>query len=298
MKKIMLLLTLTVVSGCLFPVARNMHSVITSYEEYTPRIITQCDATGLGKVMPETASLFIEFGCDSCYVAEVGTGNETITVESVSFRKSRGAMGAYLSTDIADSAPLNIGFMGRSSDSAIEFLKGKHLVLVKPKQKSGMKAAYVLAAKLERKLPGDTIKPDVYELLPRTQLIEGSQLYFAGLKTFSLGFAPELGETLRIGGAVDGVAAEYDVNGDAAIFIMIRYVGRGRTLSAVNSYLNSRKGRPIIRPGNNLDYFTVIESDRTESFIAENGDWLFLLLNGPAGGGAQEFFTYVLRGGR
>ncbi|MFC1608088.1 DUF6599 family protein [Candidatus Latescibacterota bacterium] len=298
MKKIMLLLTLTVLSGCLFPVTRNMHRAVTSFEEYTARIITECDATGLGNVMPDTAPLFIEFGCDSCLVAEVVAGSETITVESVAFRKSKGAMGAFLSTDIANSRPVDIGFMGRSNNSAIEFLKGKHLVLVTPKRKSGMDAAYELAVKLEKKLPGDPIKPDVYEVLPRTQLIDGSQLYFAGLKTFSLGFAPDLGETLRVGGAVEGAAAEYEVDGVPAIFIMIRYVGRGRTLAAVNSYLNSRKDRPIIRPGEMLDYYTVIEPDRSESFIAENGDWLYLLINGPSGGGAQTFFTYVLRGGR
>jgi len=298
MKKIATLVVLLVIAGCLFPAPRSMRAMVSSLDEYTVTIKNECDATQLRTVMPETASLFVEFGCDSCLVADFRKGGAQMTVELVSFLKSRGAMGAYLSTDIPGSEPASIGLMGRQSDTAVEFLKGRFIVQIRSDDTNSMRSAVELARLLEKQLPGDTIKPDVYEMLPRTQLVDGSQFYFAGAKGFSLGFKPELADVLNIGGAVEGAAAEYDVDGVKAVFMMVRYVGRGRTLSALNSYLNSRQDRPIIRPGESLQFFTVIEPDRTESYIAENGDWLYLLMNGPENGKAEPFFSYVLRGGR
>ena len=298
MKKIAVLMVLTVIAGCLFPAPRSMRAVVNSVNAYTVTIRNECDAIHLREVMPETASLFVEFGCDSCMVADFRKGDAKMTVELVSFLKSRGAMGAYLSTDIPGSEPVSIGFMGRQSSSAVEFLKGKYIVQIRPEDSSEMRSAVELALLFEKQLPGNMIKPDVYEMLPRTQIVEGSQFYFAGSKGFSLGFAPELADVLRISRAVEGAAAEYEIDGSKTVFMMVKYVGRGRTLSALNSYLNSRHDRPIIRPGESLDYYTVIETDRTESYIAENGDWLYLLMKGPGNGKAQPFFTYILRGGR
>ncbi len=298
MKKIVALLVLTMIAGCLFPAPRSMRAVFNSINGYTVTIRNECNSIHLREVMPETASLFMEFGCDSCVVADFQKGDAKMTVEMVSFLKSRGAMGAYLSTDIPGSAPVSIGFMGRQSNSAVEFLKGKYIVQIRPEESTSMRSAVELAQLLEKQLPGDTIKPDVYEILPRTQLVEGSQLYFAGTSGFSLGFAPELADVLRISGAVEGAAAEYEIDGSEAVYMKVKYVGRGQTLSALNSYLNSRHDRPIIRPGESLDYYTVIETDHTESYIAENGDWLYLLIKGPENGKAQPFFTYILRGGR
>lgn len=298
MKKITFLLFVLFTAGCLLPAARSMRGLVTAVDDYSVTIVKECDATRIGEVMPDVASIFIEFGCDSCLVAEFKGDGGSYTVEMVSFLKSKGSMGAYLSSDIPGSEPVDIGFRGRKSASAIEFLKGRHLVLIRPASGSNMAEALKIAARLEKLIPGDTIKPDVFEPLPKSQKVEASEFYFAGSKTFSLGFSSDLAEALSLGGAVDGNAAEYMVDDDKVVFIMVRYAGRNRTLAAVNNYLNSRTDRPIIQPREALQYFTIIESDRSETYIAENGDWLLLLLNGPRGSRSQEFFEYILRGGR
>ena len=298
MKKNIVFLLMLVMSGCLFPSARSMRVIVNNFDDYSVKITKIGGADGLGKIMPETSSLYVEYDADSCLVAEFSKTGVSMSVEMVSFIRSKGAMGAFLSTDLPGSTPVDIGFIGRKSDTAVEFLKGRHIVLIKPKNRRNISVALELAQHLDKKIPGDTIKPDIYEILPKTQQVDGSQLYFSGQKGFSLGFSPDLGETLRVGGAVEGAAAEYTVDDARIIFIMVKYMGRRRTITALNSYLNSRKDRPIIRPGEKLDYYTVIEPDRSESYIAENGDWLYLLMNGPDSGRAQPFFAYVLRGGR
>lgn len=298
MKKIIVLLFVVFTSGCLFPAAMSMRGVVTSVDDYSVDIVSECDATRIGDVMPDVASIFIEFGCDSCLVAEFKGDNGSYTVELVSFLKSKGATGAYLSSDIPGAEPLDIGFMGRKSDTAIEFLKGRHLVLIRPKSGGSMEEALKLAYRLEKMIPGDTIKPDVFAPLPKSQKEANSEFYFAGPKTFALGFSPDLAEALSLGGAVDGNAAEYNIDGNKVVFIMVKYAGRRRTLTAMNAYIDTRKDRPIIQPRESLQYYTIIEPDRTETYIAENGDWLHLMLNSPRGGKPQEFFEYIIRGGR
>ncbi|MCE5248938.1 hypothetical protein LLG96_01830 [bacterium] len=298
MKKIIFLLILPLIAGCLFPAAVSMRTVANSVSDYTVTVERECDATGIGDIIPDLASIYVEFACDSCMVAEFKGNGETFNVEMVSFSKSKGAMGAYLSSDIPDSQPVSLGYAGRKSDKAIEFYKGKYLVLIQPLSGSSIDGAQELARRIERLVPGETIKPDVYEVLPTTQRVKDSEFYFAGPKSFSLGFSSELANELQLGGAVEGDAAEYLVDGDTVIFVMVRYVGRSQTLSAVNSYINSHKNQPVIMPGESLPYYTVIDADRSENYIAENGDWLYLLMNGPSGGKAQQFFEYLLRGGR
>ena len=298
MKKIIVLFLLLIVWGCLFPAAVSMRNVVNSVNNYTVTVLHEYNATRIGDIIPDMASIFIEFGCDSSLVAEFKGESGTFNVEMVSFAKSRGAMGAYLNSEIPGSEPVNIGYKCRKSDKAVEFLKGKYLVLIRPSSGSNISGALELAKRLEKLIPGDAIKPDVYEALPKTQMVKGSEFYFAGPKSFGLGFSPELADALRLGGAVEGDAAEYNVDGNTVVFIMVKYVARSQTLSAVNSYLNSRKDRPVIMPGESLQYYTIVEPDRSENYIAENGDWLYLLMSGPAGGKAQQFFEYLLRGGR
>jgi hypothetical protein len=297
MRRIFIVPLLVMLAGCLMPSVRGMRAIVTTAPDYTVTIIRESDVTGLASIMPSTAPLYVEFGCDSCLVAEVKKGGATMRAELLSFGKSKNAVGAYFATDLPGSQPIGLGLAGRSNDSAVEFVKGRHVAFIKAGT-GGAGEALEFAHHLERQISGDPIKPDVYESLPKTQLVDGTQLYFTGMRGFSLGFDSKLGEALNVGGSVEGAAAKYDVEGSEVTFLKVRYVGRGRTLAAVNSYLDSRGNRPIIRPGESLEYFTIINSDRTESYIAENGDWLYFLLDGPPNGKAQPFFTYVLRGGR
>ncbi|MBN1291283.1 MAG: hypothetical protein JXB48_05525 [Candidatus Latescibacteria bacterium] len=298
MKKVKNLLFLMLFAGCLLPASRSMRGLLSSIENYSVSIKKEGDVTSIGSIMPDIASLFVEFGCDSCLVAEI-TGTEgSYDLEMVTFLKSKGAMGAYLSSDLAGSNPLELGFMGRENDNAVEFLKGRHMVLIRPKSGSAIPGAKNLAYIIEKRIPGDAIKPDVYESLPKSAKVDGSELYFVGPKSFALGFSPDLAGALNLGGAIEGNAAEYMVDDEKVVFIMVKYTDRQRTLSAVNNFVSSRSDLPLIQPRETLQYFTMIEPDKSETYIAENGEWLYLMLNSPRGSRSQEFFEYILRGGR
>lgn len=299
MYKTVISLTLLVIvaAGCLFPQSQSLRRLAASSDTFTITIEKEVGATNLRQITPDLSSLFIEFGCDSALVATCKGAGGTYTATMVSFLNPKGALGAYYISSLQNTAPLEIGYVARKTDSIVEFVKHKNLVSIKPEAGSDISGAISLAEYFANRIQGATLQPRLYDFLPTSNRIDGTELYFMGPNGFKTSFNEQLADNLHIGGAVDGGAADYLVNSDEVTLLKIRYAGRQRTLEAVDSYLVSHRDLPIIHPRESLQMFTVIERDGSEVYIAEQGDWLYMMLDAPAGGDAQQFFEYLIRGG-
>ncbi len=125
--------------------------------------------------------------------------------------------------------------------------------------------------------------------------MKGSGFYFKGPKVFATRFSAELAEALSVGSALEGVAGRYVVDGAEVNLIKLRFSGRTRTVETISSFLESREGSPLTRPGANRDFYTVFNKDGSEVYVAEFADWLFFIPDGPRGGKAQQLIEYAMR---
>jgi len=299
MKKFILPFLALMTAACIFPTTKSLRSVMDTYDDFTlERIIKQSDAEGADRLLSGDVSLFVEFSMDSCLVAEFKHGAETYTVEIVAFPDQKSALGAYSIRDLPDSQPVKLGIQARRNDKAIQVVKGFYIVSVIPRPSGNMSGAVELAEGLVKRIPKGVFKSDIYGVLPQDRLVENSQLYFKGPKAFSERFPSKLAVALNIDKALEGFAGRYDIDGQVVDFLKIRFLGRESTLEATNSYLKTRSDRPILIPRETLPYYTVIESDRSEVYIAEYGEWLLMLTGNSPGEKAKPFFEYILRGGK
>ena len=294
---IALALLIVVAAGCLFPQSQSLRKLAASSDSYSITIDKEEGATNIRQITSNLTSLFIEFGCDSALVATCKGTDGTYKATMVSFMESKGALGAFYISSLPGAEPLEIGYAGRKTDSVVEFVKHTNLISIKPEDGSDISGALLLAEYFAEHIQGATLKPRIYDFLPTSNRIEGTELYFMGPHGFETSFSEQLADDLHIGGAVDGGAADYNINSNEVTLLKIRYAGRLRTLEAVDSYLVSHRDLPTILPRESLQMYTVIERDGSEVYIAEQGDWLFMMLDAPAGGDAQQFFEYLIRGG-
>ncbi|HDY89696.1 MAG TPA: hypothetical protein ENH82_16480 [bacterium] len=299
MKKIVALITIVLISGCLFPVPQSLRGIVQTYDNYTLRGgVEFFDALNLKKHLPVDAPVFIEFGVDSCMVAEFNRGNETYAVELYSFLSPRGAMGTYFVTDIADSKPFKLGYEARRSDKAIQFVKGHYFVTVSPLKNGTMESAVELASGFEKRIEGGAIKPNLFQTLPRANMVENTKYYFTGPQAFAYRYSVALGKALNVAFATYGVAAKYTVDHTEVDLIKIRFPGRRESLDAVDTFLKTREDRPILYSLLAPTYNTVLEPDDTEIYIAESGNSLHIMLGASGDKKGQDFFEYILRGGK
>ena len=299
MKKVFVTLILVITAGCLFPVSQSLRGIIQTHKEYTlGRVVESFDALSMNKHIPVDAGLFVEFGVDSCLVAEFNRGTERYNVEIYSFLTPRGSVGTYFITDLPGSQPVDLGYHARKSTTAVQFVKGHYIVSVFPSQNGTIEGAFELASGFEKRIEGGSIKPDLFVSLPKTNIVEDSELYFTGRRGFETRFSADLRKALNIEYALNGTAGKYVVGRAIVDLIRIRFPGRSETLEGVDSYLKTRSDRPILHSQETLKYNTVIEPDRSEVYIAESGDVLYIMLGAAPDKKGQEFFEYILRGGR
>ena len=299
MKIIGILLVLLFYSGCSFFVSRNFRQVIKTYDEFSlQQDIKVNEVASAAKLLSGNASFFIEFGADSCLVAAFARGGERYTVELVTFAQQKGALGAFFTGDVSGFQPVDIGYHARKSTKVIQCIKGHFIVSVFPEMGGSMSGAEELLRGLVKRIRARGIKPDIYEILPHTNCIQGSEFYFMGSKVFQMRFSSRLATTLNIDTILEGVAAHYTVENGVVELLKIRYPDTESTLEALNSYLKSRADRPRLLPREGLNFYTIIEQDKSEVYIAEYADWLYFMSGSTPGGRGQEFYEYVLRGGK
>ena len=293
-----LLLSL-VTTGCFFPATIGLKDIIMDHGAFIRTgEIEAYDAINLRKYDSETGPVFVEFNVDSCFVAEFVRNNEKYKTEVFSFLNTRGSIGAYYFQNDGSFTSFDLGYFARRNDKAVHVVNGHYLIKVIAEQNGTINGALELAAGFAERVDGGSYRPNIFSSLPNKNLIEGTEYYFSGHRAFGHQFSLALAKALNVRYAMNGVSGEYDVKGEMATVIKIRFPGRHETIEAIEVFLNTRRDRPILKSPHSLRYNTVIESDGSEVYIAEVGDTLLFLMGGEKEGASLEFFEYLLRGGR
>ena len=299
MKKIVPFFFGLLLLGCALIFSQSIHDVVQSVDNFTLLRITSENETALsGTLFSGDTAIFVEFGADSTLVAEFTRDSEKYTVETVSFKTYKGALGAFAVTDLPGSYPIDLAGSGRKSDRLIQFVKGYYIVSVLPARAENMTGAGELARSLVDRIRGTGITPDIYAALPQNILVKESGFYFMGSDVFMMRFPSKLAKVLNLDSATEGVAAKYLTDDGVVDLIKIRYGTPEQARDAVNTYLKSRADRPVILPRQSLQYYTIVEPDRSEVYITDYAEWVNLMPRSPQGEKGREFFEYVLRGGK
>ncbi len=297
MKKIFtVFFTVFLFTGCALLGTHSIQGVLKGSNDYTVSLRGVSGALTIDKLFPEIASMLVEFDADSSAVAEYTRGQETYTVEMISFLKAKYALGIYILLEPSGAESIKLGYAGNKNSTSVQFVKGDYYVRIRPGRGADTEGALNLARVLVKRIPGATIQPDLYEFLPQDRLIKDSSFYFKGAHAFQMRFPPDLTKILNINGSNEGVSGKYMLDGGNTVTLLkAHYTGRTRTVEALQSFLASREGTRIIPPKQNTQYYTLINSDDTEVYIAEYGQWLLMFMDAPKGGAAIPMYEYMLR---
>lgn len=236
-------------------------------------------ADSIENLFPGRGAVLREFGADSCLVADVRDGGRVFPMTAITFSSPRGAMGAH-------------AFLRDGARS----VRGDVLVSVEPTAEADARDALSLSKTLVRRVSIPFFGVDLYMPLPEDDRIRGSEMYFMGPEAFTAWFGAELARELSVGEAIEGVAGRYRLaGGGEATLVKIRFDGRTRTREALHTFVAGREGVPMVRPTGNREYYTLFTAGNAELYIAEYGDWLLCVPDAPRGGGARQFFEFVLR---
>jgi len=303
MKTSRLLFVFLLTAACGFLMTQSMYDIVRAVGDYSlVRVVKYDSLTGIERLCSGNVPLFMEFGADSCMVAEYGLEDERYKLEIVSFASRKGALGAYAESDLPDSYPVELGDGGRRNDRMIQFVKGRYVVSVQPSKTGTMTGASNLAGALSGRIETRGIAPDIYAGLPRSsvqgKIIERSERFFMGPIVFKKYFGKKLSDVLMIENIRMGLAAEYETDDGTVKFLKLRYPAVGPAKAAVNSYVKSRADRPVILPRQDLQYFTIVERNRRESYIADYAEWVYFMPATPVGKKSRGLFEYILRGGK
>jgi hypothetical protein len=296
-KKIFLVLfTVFLPAGCAILGSHSIQSVLKGSNDYTVTVRGVTGALTIDKLFPDMASMLVEFGADSSAVADYTHGQETYTVETISFLNAKEALGVYTLLEPSGSESLKLGYAGSKSSSSVQFVKGDFFVRIRPGRGADIQGATNLALVLAKRIPGATIPPDLYEFLPQDRIIKGTAFYFKGVQAFQMRFPADLAKILSINGTIEGVSAKYLLEGGSSVTLLkVHYTSRTRTVEALQSFIASREGLRMIPPRQTTQYYTIINPDETEVYIGEYGEWLLMFPDGPKGGGAIQMYEYLLR---
>ncbi len=274
----------------------GIQGVFRNTGDYEVTVTDKTDAFTIEKLVPELGSYFVEFGVDSCLTAEVREGSRSFSVFTATFLTAKGATGAYEYSRPREGEPLEIGDRGIRSADGIDFVRGNHLVRVRPAAGADMEGVEKLARTFARRIPGGPFPPAVFSPLPKEGLVPNSELFFMGPRVFGARFSPELAEALSIGTSIDGVTARYTLqSGEEISIVKVRFSGRTQTVQAIHDFVQSLEGVPMVRPSDNRNYYTIFNPDNTEMYLAEYSDWLLFIPDAPRGGKAQWLFEFALR---
>ena len=301
MKKHIPIAAILLLSACSLLMPQSMRDIVTTVDGFTLDRVTVHEKTlNLSTVLGGNKRIFVEFGADSTLTAEFSRFEDRLMVETVSFGSLRGAIGAFTLTELSAAYPIDIGYLGRRNDDTIQTVRGQFIITVKAKNAAGMSAAEELTRGLAKRISVSGLEPDIYATLPATYRVNDSENFFMGSQTFKYTFPGASSEELSISRAREGWAASYkpDESVSDVTFYKIRFPGAALAKDALNGYLRIYDDQPVIMPRESLQYYTIIEEDRRESYIANYADWLYYMPSCPPEGKARDFFEYILRGGK
>ena len=299
MKRVIILFFSIMIMGCAMLYTHNLADVVMLEGDYQLGRITGHSAVINSKTIHSgDRALFVEFGADSCLVAEFRKADERYTVELVSFQTYKGALGVFAATDLPGSYPFDLGDGARKNDTMLQFVKGPIIVSVMPVKPASITGAQALAVEIAENIEAPGFTPQLYALLPQSRLVEGSELYFMGKRIFSMNFSEKLAADLTIENIREGYAGTYRTDDGDVEFIKIKYYGAEFAKDAVNSFLKSHSDLPVLLPRESLQFYTVINEDRSETFIADYAEWVYFMPDTPEGRKSRAFFEYIFRGGK
>jgi len=284
-------------AGCAMVIARKPREVLRDADGFTMVELKRAGSTdGAGDLRSGDLARFMEFGADSVFVAAYMREMREYRTELVAFSDGDGAYGAFDAGGVPEGYPLNGPVRARRGDDMVQGVSGRYVMTVTPGTRGTMDDAEQLLFALAENVKGIILTPELYRSMPERDRIEGSELYFRGSLAFGDRHRPDMSKVLLLDRIVEGTSALYDVGGRAVTLFVVRFQDAETARMAMNRFLKTRADRPIIEPGISLEFFTVFESDRSESYVAVQAASFFLLLDSPEDAG-QPLFEYVLRGG-
>ncbi len=298
MKRLVPILSLALIAGCGIFFSRSMIDIASTAGSYSlVRITGQTSVISSERIDSGDRAIFVEFGADSILVAEYSRGSEQYMAEIMSFGSHKGALGVFAATELPGAYPVEIGDRARRNDVAVQVTKGPWFMTVRPRSGAPMTAAQELAEELSDNIPPSGIVPDIYSILPVSNRIASSEAYFMGRRVFSNIFSEKLADNLGVTNIKEGASARYRTDDGEVTLIKIRYYSAERAKDAVNTFIKSHADLPVLLPRESLQYYTVVHTDKSESYIADYAEWVYCTPESPEGNRSRAFFEYLLRGG-
>lgn len=291
---------LLIAAGCASFYSQNIGDIVRTGDDLTlEKIVKRSSVISTPELIAGgESSYYVEFGADSCLVAEMGRRSGRYTVEIISFLTPKGALGAFNDAPLPGGYPSDVGDKALKSDTLFQFVKGAAIVTVEPIGDAGMAGAEALSLAIAGRMKSPSISTDIYSALPRAGIVEGSEYFFMGKRAFAKRYPPELAADLNIENIKEGSAAKYRTDDGDVDFIKVRYYKAEFAKDAVNVFLRNRSDMPVLLPRDSLQFYTVIRPDHTESYIADYAEWVYVMPVSPPGGKGKALFEYFLRGGR
>ena len=290
---LIVLLTVAIVGGC--AASRDMNRIVQSAGDFTLERIENQGA-GVECIATDTtmSNIIGEYRPDLCLVASYTRGNAAYQAGFVSFEGDYGAAGAYSVLRPENATSFDISYEGRRTANSVQFVKGNYMVNITPRQNGTIDGAEDLAKQLSARISrGILLSP--FKTLVTENLIEDSRLYFMGPLGLGTRYPRNLVEALMVNRDMDGIAARYMVDMWEVDFLELEYPDYVTAREALNSYLRSFSGGPLVYPDAMLQYYTIVVPDRSEVYIAQYDNTVYIMFGNPSGGQTKPFFEYILR---
>jgi hypothetical protein len=161
-----------------------------------------------------------------------------------------------------------------------------------------MEGAQELAELLSSRIRSGFADTDIYSRLPLTSRVQNSAFCFMGEKAFRQKHPKELAGVLMLDKMVEGYSASYFFENSTAVLFQIKYKNYINAREAMNSFIENNPDAKILPSQPSLQYFAVVETIEDQDLIISMGEWLYLMQSDKYSREAQNFFEFVLRGGK
>lgn len=196
---------------------------------------------GLFNYIDGAAELFMEFGFNDLNVYEYGKDKDTLTLEVYSMESPESALGFYLMKCGKD-----LQLQGKEGDEEslryqMPILRGSYFVLINNShgEKRLLPAMKALAGEVKKSLPAEKAL-NVFEILPKENLVKDSELMFRGPCALQQIFIFGRGDVLKLQGRIFGYAGDYrGSDGSSYTRLIIPYPDQKAAADAYNNLISS-----------------------------------------------------------
>ena len=210
--------------------------------------------------------------------AEASAEDEFIVVDIYDMERPVQAFGMYASESYPEATPVNVGAQGYADGSVLNFWKGKYYVKITASSEESdvLKTVMDIAVHIATKIPGKAELPRIISLLPRWNMVAGSERYL-------------LDDILGYAFLKNGVTAKYRVDGDELVLFVIdcRSAEKATEVFARFAQYEQKSGDGFTRmPAPGDEAFAADDKYYGHVFVARHGR--YLLIAASASGEANE----------